>query len=878
MKGSTQQFKFKRLVLITGLVFGMAACDDDSLAPPPSPPAENNAPVINSTAVETADEDQAYTYTFSATDADADTLTFASTTLPTWLTFDVATGVLSGTPAAADVGSHDVVLTVTDGEDTATESFTIVVTAAPDQVAPTFTSTGIVTGMVGSAYSYTATAEDENFDDLTFSAATVPAWAAFDADTAILSGTPDMAGDYDVELMVSDGTDAATQMFTIAVSAANVETVELTVFENAELPEWAAWTDDGGPTAIFTVPGDAERDQAMKFGPLTKPSVAGFIARAGGSSTAVNGVPFDASGIVSNGQISFELQLLADTTAPNNGWFFKVESGSGANAVEVLLSSSVEGHSAPALNTWQTYTFPLSSLSGGSLNFGGIDLFMVFPSYNEAAGAEYLVDNFKIVSVEGGGDGGGTGGTNLITNGDFENGLTAWKADVGSVVVEDGNSIFEAIVDTATTFVYDINQSNVFDITEGETYTFSFRAKASVARTIVAGLGLNGGDFTNISETVSLTTEWQTFTKDIEAVGIGGVGSRVLIDMGVEVGNVYIDDVSVEVKDVTPVIEPGAEELTNGDFEDGLTGWKADVGSVVVEDGNSVFEAIIDTATTFVYDINQSNVFDITEGETYTFSFRAKASVARTIVAGLGLNGGDFTNISETVSLTTEWQTFTKDIVAVGIGGVGSRVLIDMGVEVGNVYVDDVSVKLTDGSGGGDGGGDGGGEEPIMNTEMGFNFEPAGTVGTWTVFENGDNPALEIIANPDATGANTSATVAKFTALQAGQRFAGTETKSGPVFTLDASNSTIRIMVWKTEVSPVGIKLAVGAAAQPEIFVSNTQVNQWEELVFDFSGNIGAGATAGIDTFVVFPDFGAVGNERAQDNVIYFDNITFSAN
>ncbi|MFT5278368.1 MAG: hypothetical protein ACI8VI_002013, partial [Granulosicoccus sp.] len=302
------------------------------------------------------------------------------------------------------------------------------------------------------------------------------------------------------------------------------------------------------------------------------------------------------------------------------------------------------------------------------------------------------------------------------------------------------------------------------------------------------------------------------------------------------------------------------------------------VGSLVVEDGNSVFEAIIDTATTFVYDINQSNVFDITEGETYTFSFRAKASVARTIVAGLGLNGGDFTNISETVSLTTEWQTFTKDIVAVGIGGVGSRVLIDMGVEVGNVYVDDVSVKLTDGSGGGDGGGDGGGEEPIMNTEMGFNFEPAGTVGTWTVFENGDNPALEIIANPDATGANTSATVAKFTALQAGQRFAGTETKSGPVFTLDASNSTIRIMVWKTEVSPVGIKLAVGAAAQPEIFVSNTQVNQWEELVFDFSGNIGAGATAGIDTFVVFPDFGAVGNERAQDNVIYFDNITFSAN
>jgi hypothetical protein len=157
MKASTHGFKLKRLVLITGLVFGMAACGNDDLAPPPSPPAVNNAPVVGSTGITTANEDQIYTYTFAATDADADPLTLAATTLPAWLLFDPATGVLSGTPLSADVGNHDVTLTVTDGTDTSTESFTIVVSAAPDQVAPTFTSTGTVAGMVGSAYSYTAT-------------------------------------------------------------------------------------------------------------------------------------------------------------------------------------------------------------------------------------------------------------------------------------------------------------------------------------------------------------------------------------------------------------------------------------------------------------------------------------------------------------------------------------------------------------------------------------------------------------------------------------------------------------------------------------------------------------------------------------------------
>jgi hypothetical protein len=51
-----------------------------------------------------------------------------------------------------------------------------------------------------------------------------------------------------------------------------------------------------------------------------------------------------------------------------------------------------------------------------------------------------------------------------------------------------------------------------------------------------------------------------------------------------------------------------------------------------------------------------------------------------------------------------------------------------------------------------------------------IDFEPEGTGADWNwqVGENDDNPALEIVANPDPSGANTSATVAKFTARQTG--------------------------------------------------------------------------------------------------------------
>ncbi len=100
--------------------------------------SDNNAPVPNSPTTLTANVGEEYRFTYSATDEDAeDTLTLSASTLPSWLSFDAVTGVLSGIPAESDIGSHSVVLAVSDGTETVTTSFTLEVVDPPVNNAPT---------------------------------------------------------------------------------------------------------------------------------------------------------------------------------------------------------------------------------------------------------------------------------------------------------------------------------------------------------------------------------------------------------------------------------------------------------------------------------------------------------------------------------------------------------------------------------------------------------------------------------------------------------------------------------------------------------------------------------------------------------------------
>ncbi len=179
----------------------------------------NNAPIFTSTAPTSVSEGIEYTYTVTTSDDDGDTVTVTATTIPSWLSFNTATNVLSGTPSNSDIGNHSIVLTARDSNqatETATQSFTIVVN--PNQP-PSFTSTPVTSVSEGVEYTYTVTTSDLNPGDIVTVIATIkPSWLSFTNN--VLSGTPSNSnvGNHSIVLTATDINSAsATQSFTIVV-------------------------------------------------------------------------------------------------------------------------------------------------------------------------------------------------------------------------------------------------------------------------------------------------------------------------------------------------------------------------------------------------------------------------------------------------------------------------------------------------------------------------------------------------------------------------------------------------------------------------------------------------------------------------------------
>ena len=168
-----------------------------------------------------------------------------------------------------------------------------------------------------------------------------------------------------------------------------------------------------------------------------------------------------------------------------------------------------------------------------------------------------------------------------------------------------------------------------------------------------------------------------------------------------------------------------------------------------------------------------------------------------------------------------------------------------------------------------------------QNAPINFETGGQGASWTWTTFENDSNPVLQVVDNPSVAAPNTSSKVAKFTALPGGKPWAGCESIKGAsgigTFTLTASNAVVKMMVYKSVISDVGIKFVKNDnSAIPEIKVANTKINEWEELTFNFTSKIGSPEATDITQIVVFMDFYSGAADRTTTTISYFDNITFT--
>jgi hypothetical protein len=148
--GEGCKVKRKHLNVRCGLLLALSAvalggCGGDEESTPASPaveqpatpapaapaPAANKAPTISGTSPTAVNAGTAYSFTPTASDADGDTLAFSIQNKPSWATFFTATGKLSGTPAAGEVGTYaNIGISVSDGKaTTALAGFSVAVNA-----------------------------------------------------------------------------------------------------------------------------------------------------------------------------------------------------------------------------------------------------------------------------------------------------------------------------------------------------------------------------------------------------------------------------------------------------------------------------------------------------------------------------------------------------------------------------------------------------------------------------------------------------------------------------------------------------------------------------------------------------------------------------
>jgi hypothetical protein len=174
---------------------------------------------------QTANAGQSYSFILPAStfsDADGNSLTYSTSNLPSWLSFNAATRTFTGTPSQA--GTSSITVTANDGNGgIVSDSFDLMVNTPPALVQ----AIADQSARVDNSYNYTLPANtfsDGNGNILSYSAtladgSSLPSWLSFDSATRTISGQPTSTdiGRLAIRVTATDGYSQVSDEFEINI-------------------------------------------------------------------------------------------------------------------------------------------------------------------------------------------------------------------------------------------------------------------------------------------------------------------------------------------------------------------------------------------------------------------------------------------------------------------------------------------------------------------------------------------------------------------------------------------------------------------------------------------------------------------------------------
>ncbi len=609
----------------------------------------NGPPSITTTSLPGATQTGAYSQTMAGTGGTTPyNWTITGGSLPTGLTLNASTGVISGTVGASAV-SETFTVTLTDADGvTATKSLTITVNAAPSittttlpaatQTQTTYSQTLAVSGGT-SAFTWSV------------SAGTLPTGLTLNASTGVISGTV--------------GASATSQTFTVKVVDANgvSATKSLTITVNAK----------------------------PSITPATLPSATKTGAYSQTLSTSGGTTPFGAWSITS-GSLPAGLTLNTSTgvisgtvlsTAVSETFTISITD---ANGVAATQTYTVTVNAAPSITTTTlpgaTQTGAYSQTvagTGGTTPYAWSVTTGILPSG--------LTLNASTGVISGTVGAGAVSETFTVTLTDA-NGVTATKSL--TITVNAAPSITTTTLPAATQTQTTYSQTLAVS---GGTSAFTWSVSAG---TLPTGLTLNASTGV-ISGTVGASATSQTFTvKVVDANGVSATKSLTItvnakpsitpatLPSATKTG-AYSQTLSTS-GGTTPF---GAWSITSGSLPAGLT---LNTSTGVIS-GTVLSTAVSETFTISITDAN-----GVAATQTYTVTVNAAPSITTTTLPGATQTGAYSQTVAGTGGTTPYAWSVTTGILPSGLTLNASTGVISGTVGAGAVS-ETFTVTLTDANG-----------------------------------------------------------------------------------------------------------------------------------------------------------------------------------